>query len=75
MNYIVAEISLLLEQWNCHLTFEHYRTEAHAEADAHSRLAEGKAVPARLRHINPSKVADRAILFQAWPDHMCYHLS
>ena len=70
MNYIVAAISLLLEQLNCHLTSEHDRADVNVEADALSSLAQGKEVPARIRQIKPSKVPDRATTFQAWPDHM-----
>ena len=45
VNYIVAEISLPFEKFNYHLKFEHYRTEVNVEADALSRLTEGKSVP------------------------------
>lgn len=68
VNYIVAEISLRLESLNCNLCFEHYRNEVNLDADALSRLTEGKKVPAHLMHLKPAKIPSRASMFQAWPD-------
>lgn len=55
VNYIVAEVSLLLEELSCNLCFEHYRNEVNLDADMLSRLTEGKTVPKHLRKSNRPK--------------------
>lgn len=72
-NYIAAEISLLLEACNVHLKLDHIRTEANLEADALSRLSEGKSVPSALRSIKATPPPERAKLFQVWPPRKSQH--
>ena len=66
-NYISAEISLLLESCNVNLKLDHIRTEANLEADALSRLSEGKSVPRALRTIKATPPPERLKLFRVWP--------
>jgi hypothetical protein len=63
-NALAAELSLVLESCNIQLLTDHIRSEANLEADALSRLAEGKKVPQCLRGIKATPPPDRTTLYR-----------
>jgi hypothetical protein len=69
VNALGAEISLLLEELQTEvLTGEHWRNSLNIEADALSRLQEGKQLPAALAHLQPTQVPARRTFLQVWPE-------
>ena len=66
-NHLAAGISLLLERCNVDLLLDHIRTEADVEADALSRLSEGKKMPAALQGLAATTVPSRESTFRVWP--------
>ena len=65
-NLLAAEICLLLEKCNVNLLLDHIRTEANLEADALSRLSEGKKIPAALNGLKAAPVPSRESTFRVW---------
>jgi hypothetical protein len=63
-NALAAELSLVMENCNIQLLTDHIRSEANLEADALSRLSEGKCVPQCLRGIKATPPPDRATLYR-----------
>ena len=69
VNALAAEISLQLEVLGADLVLgEHWRNALNVEADALSRLAEGKPLPDSLSHLVQSPTGDRSKWFRAWPE-------
>ncbi len=65
VNYLAAELSLLMEDMDIEaLEGSHYRGVLNVEADALSRLAEGKKVPRSLAHIKMTPRPLRDLVFQ-----------
>ena len=68
-NRIAAEIALQVA-WAQIYTFEHYRNTLNVEADALSRIGEGKEVPKRLRQVPRDSFPEApltSIAMQDWP--------
>ena len=69
VNAVAAEITLMLEATRADLLVpQHFRGVLNVEADALSRLNEGKEVPRRLTHVHrevpPVRNED---FYKAWP--------
>ena len=65
INYLAAELSLLLEEMDIEiLQGDHYRGVLNVEADALSRLTEGKKVPRSLAHMKMSAPPARDKVYQ-----------
>ena len=68
VNMIAAEITLRLEQLGIEaLSGEHFRGTLNIEADALSRLSEGKPFPRALLGVSESRVPSRKELYQLLP--------
>ena len=69
LNALAAEAALVLEEIGTDIVVgQHYRGILNVEADALSRLTEGKSIPASLAHLQASKAPARDDrFFRAWP--------
>ena len=68
VNALAAELSLQLECVRADIVLtEHWRNAINVEADALSRLAEGKVLPDCVRGLAPTPVRPRRSYFRAWP--------